>query len=116
MSTAEIDLAAGYHARFGLDAPANFASELAQSGLAPEALEEDPAGHVGGHQRVGHDGLEEVGVVVLDGEHGSIPAAARLRTISGHLPDDVVGVWRQESARAAERFLRQIRGDIGSST
>ena len=39
MSTAEIDLAAGYHARFGLDAPANFASELAQSGLAPEALE-----------------------------------------------------------------------------
>ncbi len=38
MSTAKTDLAADYHARFGLDAPANFDSELAQSGLGPDDL------------------------------------------------------------------------------
>lgn len=37
MSTAEINLEADFHARFGLEAPANYAAELAEVGLAPEA-------------------------------------------------------------------------------
>ena len=36
MSTATVDLDADYRARFGLDAPADFTAELAQSGLTPD--------------------------------------------------------------------------------
>jgi nitroreductase/FMN reductase [NAD(P)H] len=38
MPTATIDFDADYHARFGLDAPASFATELAQSGVTPESM------------------------------------------------------------------------------
>jgi nitroreductase/FMN reductase [NAD(P)H] len=37
MSTGTIDLEADFTARFGLEAPANFAAELGEVGLAPEA-------------------------------------------------------------------------------